>query len=235
MRFQEIVTSALTANYVNCDWFDENQNLRFATKVVNRNEIFANTLERHGHSYIFDDALSDNPKEEYAGSEQEDEEDAGSEQEDEEELDQNIQIRFNDTPASLEELAASPETIDNQTSEDILIWLTKVYTDSRGFELGTFDSSLLAMTMKTQSSNWEPIAIGYIKDVIVMAHEFISDLLNLICPDSRVRDGLMSALMDGLLAKYKRALDHVHFLLHVERTGTPATLNHYFNDNLQKW
>jgi len=225
MRFQEIVTSALTANYVNCDWFDEYQNLRFATKVVNRNDIFAKTLEQQGHSYIFEGTPSDDPEEG----------DTVSEQADEKKLDENILIRFVDTPDDLEELTAGPKTIDNQTSEDILTWLTKVHKDSRGFELGTFDSSLLAMTMKTQSSNWEPIAIGYIKDVIIMAHEFISDLLKLICPDQRVRDGLISALMDGLLAKYKGALDHVHFLLHVERTGTPATLNHYFNDNLQKW
>lgn len=88
--------------------------------------------------------------------------------------------------------------------------------------------------MKTQSSNWEPIALGYIKDVISMAHKFISDLLQLICPDLRVRDGLMSVLMDELSAKYQDALEHVHFLLHIERMGTPATLNHYFNDNLEK-
>ena len=81
----------------------------------------------------------------------------------------------------------------------------------------------------------KPIAIGYIKDVISMAHTFIRDLLRIVCLDLRVREALMAVLMDELLVKYKAALDHVHFLLHVERTGTPATLNHYFTDNLEKW
>src|SRR6266480_858882 len=209
MRFHQIVTSALTAKYVDSDWFDKYKTLRLATKVVNRNTIFAETMERHGHSHVFDGA----PSKSFTRPNDPQESDAGFEQSDEEEWHQDIQIRFNDAPACLEELTAGPEPIDNRTSEDILTWLTKVYRRSRGFELGTFDSSLLATTMKTQSSNWEPIAIGYIQDVIVMAHEFISDLLNLICPYPRVRDGLMSALMDGLLAKYKGALEHVHFLL----------------------
>ena len=31
------------------------------------------------------------------------------------------------------------------------------------------------------------------------------------------------------------AIAQANFLLEVELSGTPATLNHYFNDNLQKW
>jgi hypothetical protein len=187
-------------------------------------------LERHGYSYIFNDDLSesgtqlDNPHED----------DEETEQTDEKQIDQKIRIRFKKEHTILEELTAGEHTMDSKTSNGILTWLKEVYKTSRGFELGTFDSTLLAMTMKTQSSNWEPIAIGYIKDVISMAHEFIQDLLHLICPDSRVRDGLMSVLMDGLLQKYQGALEHVQFLLRVERNGTPATLNHYFNDNLEK-
>lgn len=69
--------------------------------------------------------------------------------------------------------------------------------------------------MKTQSAKWEGLALGYISDVISMAHTFITDLLHLICPDVRVRDGLMSVMMEELMAKYKCALDNVRFLLHV--------------------
>ncbi len=29
-------------------------------------------------------------------------------------------------------------------------------------------------------------------------------------------------------------MSHTHFILRVERKGTPLTTNHYFNDNLQK-
>lgn len=41
------------------------------------------------------------------------------------------------------------------------------------------------------SFEWEPIALGYISNTITIAHTFITDLLNLACPDNRVRDGLM--------------------------------------------
>lgn len=145
-----------------------------------------------------------------------------------------IKVRLLPDADGLEDLEYVEETIRSDTRKDVAEWLTSVYKTSRGFELGTFDSSLLAMTMKTQSANWESVALGYVTDVISMAHAFISDLLKLICPDQRVREGLMSVLMDELFLRYKEAIKHVHFLLFVERVGTPATLNHYFNDNLEK-
>jgi hypothetical protein len=33
---------------------------------------------------------------------------------------------------------------------------------------------------------------------------------------------------------YRTAVDHVKFIIRVERFGTPLTTNHYFNENLQK-
>jgi hypothetical protein len=221
--FQKIVTSALSANYVASDWFDQFLNLRFATEIVNRNEIVARTLEYHGHSYKFSTPSASEIKLE-----------APEDEEDKKQPEGKIVLCFQDDFDGLDELTARANSIPDEPASNIMPWLTKVYKTSRGFELGTFDSSLLAMTMKTQSSNWEAIALGYIKDVISMAHMFIKVLLGLVCPDRRVQDGLHAVLMDELFAKYQEALDHVRFLLHVERYGTPATLNHYFNDNLQK-
>jgi hypothetical protein len=223
MAFQKIVTSALSANYVGSDWFDQYPNLRFATEIVNRNETVATTVECHGHSYKFSTTSTWEIKLEAPESE-----------EDKGQPEKNIVLRLQDDFDGLDELTAGADSIANESASDIMLWLTKVYKTSRGFELGTFDSSLLAMTMKTQSSNWEAIALGYIKDVISMAHKFIQVLLGLVCPDRRVQDGLHSVLMDELFAKYREALNHVRFLLNVERYGTPATLNRYFNDNLQK-
>jgi hypothetical protein len=247
-RFQEIASAALSANYAGSDWFDQHTKLRFATAVVNRNEKFSIMLQDHGHSYEFDHASSstsedgeeeDNEDEGVEdgedGEAEDDEDDEGSEEESDEELEEGeIRVRFVKTTSGLEELTPCEDTIRDDRQKNILRWLRSVYKTSRGFELGTFDSSLLAVTMKTQSVNWEPIAMGYIHDIISMAHRFISDLLNLICPDERVRDGLMSVLADKLSDKYQAALNHVRFLLHVERAGTPATLNHYFSDNLEK-
>ncbi|KAF2670865.1 dynamin GTPase [Microthyrium microscopicum] len=223
MAFQKVVNSALSANYVGSDWFDQFPNLRFATDIVNRNEVVATILGCHGHSYQFkNDSKTDQKSVETTGDEPK------------ELATKKVVLRFHDNFDELDELAADTISIPNEPARDIIPWLTNVYKGSRGFELGTFDSSLLAMTMKTQSSNWEAIAMGYIKDVISMAHRFIKTLLGLVCPDRRVQDGLLSVLMDGLFPRYQKALENVRFLLHVERRGTPATLNHYFNDNLQK-
>ena len=62
-----------------------------------------------------------------------------------------------------------------------------------------------------------------------------SDLLRVVCPIERVQLGVISLLSDHLLEKYRLAIAHVHFLLKNELDETPATLNHYFNDNLEKW
>ena len=76
----------------------------------------------------------------------------------------------------LDEATIENETISTQIHSNTLEWLATVYKTSRGFELGTFDNSLIAMTMKTQSSKWEGLALGYISDIVSMAHTFIIDL-----------------------------------------------------------
>lgn len=150
-----------------------------------------------------------------------------------EETNDQISCRTTTNNAELNEVTIGNEKISKKISRDTMEWLTKVYWNSRGFELGTFDSSLIAITMKTQSARWEWLALGYISDVISMAHNFITHLLDLICPDAGVRDSLMSVMMEGLMAKYKNALDNVRFLLHVERMGRPTTLNPSFHENLE--
>jgi hypothetical protein len=235
MVFQQNVSSALSADYVGSDFLDEFSTLRLATQVVTRNELFATTLEQYGHSHTFDRApstISPRPRR-HVGlqTEELDTEDGNKSGK---ALSSSVRIRSQECIPDLEEFTIGDEETTIPSSENILNWLTGVYKESRGFELGTFNNSLLATTMKTQSSKWETIAMGYVKDVIAMAHEFILKLLESVCSDLRVREGLTSVLMDDLRTKYQRALDSAKFLLYVERHGTPATLNHYFNENLEK-
>src|ERR1700760_3982129 len=93
MAFQEIVTSALSANYAGSDWFDEYPNLRFATDVVNRNEIVATTGAKHGHSYEFSSPSTSEVQPEAT----ENEEDKG-------EPGKPISLRFHDDFDGLDEL-----------------------------------------------------------------------------------------------------------------------------------
>lgn len=229
MKFQDTTSLALNAHYMGSNWFDECSSLRFATAVTERNELFASTMEQYGHTYEFE-AGAPNQAAETAttGSAEDAAEDVSEETDDE------ISSRTTINNVELEEVTIANEKISKNTSHDTMEWLTTVYWSSRGFELGTFDSSLIAITMKTQSARWEGLALGYISDVISMAHTFITDLLQLICPDVRVRDGLMSVMMEELMAKYESAIKNVRFLLHVERMGRPTTLNSGFHENLEE-
>ncbi len=89
--------------------------------------------------------------------------------------------------------------------------------------------------MKRQSVKWKSLALEYIANIVMMVHIFVVDLLRMICLVKRVQNDIMSLLMERLIEKYKASISHVDFLLEIELDGTSATLNHYFNDNLDKW
>ena len=143
-------------------------------------------------------------------------------------------VRYERSHAELEEIMQKSSLIFSPKVFGIKQWLEEVYKSSRGFELGTFDPSLLPVIWKKQSANWEALALGYVEDIVSLVHSFTVDLLAKICKDPRARQGLYSILLDPLTERYKKSIDHTKFLLNVERSGTPMTLNHYFADNLEK-
>ena len=233
MQFQKLSGEALLCNYGCTDAFDQYPNLRLATAVVNRSKQMADTIAMKGHTFHFE-------------AEDEDEsgtfDDVGSlvvnisalctEDGDAEGV---VDIRTVEDHPDLEDLVEPAQKLPEPRSGRFRAWLKHAYRNSRGFEIGTLNSSLLAVTMKRQSVKWRKLALGYISDVITMVHNFIVDLLHVVCPFERVRMGIMSLLMDRLLEKYQSAIAQVKLLLEVELDGTPATLNHYFNENLEEW
>jgi hypothetical protein len=88
--------------------------------------------------------------------------------------------------------------------------------------------------MKKQSSKWGDVSMGFVSDVIVLVHRFITSALQSICDDLSVRDALAAKLTDELTRRYQNAMACAEFLLKVERSDRPMTMNHYFNDNLQR-
>ncbi len=117
---------------------------------------------------------------------------------------------------------------------DILEWIEQEYRKARGCGLESIGPAVLPALWQQQSKNWEDITLRYAKDIIFYVHNFICKLPNRFCPDERTRTSLFSILMDPLLERYQKAIAHVEFIVKVERIGTPLTLNHYYNDNLQK-
>lgn len=239
-RFQDVTSLALGAQYGADDLFDQNPGLRLATAIVNRNENLSEDVETCGHTYEFDDETPSG-SEPFSVEEKLSVDDTSSlgdqkgDVYDVDEHDDDVRTRKTVSHPELEDIMQESEVLDKPIADGMHSWLTTVYRTSRGFELGTFDSSLLAITMKNQSEKWGGLALGYISDIVTIVHSFVSDLLALVCPAERTRAGLFSMLMDELVERYKNAFDQIRFILRVERTGTPLTLNHYFNENLEKW
>ena len=237
MNFQKIAAEALSSNYGRSDVFDKNPRLRLATAVVNRSDLMSEAMASKGHTFHFDssetDKVSDKRSNEWAFKaldvaaiklDGDDDEPEGT-----------LEVRQVQDHPDLGDLVQAPGKLPEPQRGSIHGWLKEVYRGARGFELGTLNSSLLAVTMKRQSRKWTSLALGYIADIVTLTHHFVTDLLRVVCPVERVQLGVMSLLSDHLLEKYRSAIAHVNFLLEIELDGTPATLNHYFNDNLEKW
>lgn len=238
MEFQKVVVDALATNYGRHKMFKDHPSLRLVTAAVNRSEAMATLFAKDGHAYHFgdeaklaEDADSDMDAASDMDVDEEDQTEAGTS------LDQSVQISVRQYlgRTAIDDLLPSTSDVAKPRRGKTFEWLRRVYRDSRGYEIGTVNPTLLASIMKEQARKWEDIALGYVADVIVLTHNFINDLLHQVCPTRRVREGILSLLMDQLCTKYKAAIEHVIFLLAVDLDGTPSTLNHYFNDNLQKW
>ena len=232
IRFQKIVSFSLDAKYGNDDLFDDEPSLRLATAVISRNSQFAAEINDWGLEYQFSattDCINDlqSEVEEIAPDDGEGDDESTN-------IDTLSTRKVADLP-ELDEILHEAESLPVCKQRGIAGWLKTVYESSRGFGLGTFDSSILATTMKKQSSKWTGLALGYVSDVVAITHAFITKLLSSICADDHVTRELLSALMDGLMQRYTKALDQVQFLLGVERMGTPMTLDNHFNENLNKW
>lgn len=196
--------------------------------VVERNELLSCQFQAYGHEYKFE--AKDAEEESSTSLSKTVKCGVGKE------LDTRWQVSdFEAEHPDINDLLPENFTIAAPASQGILQWLKRVYTSSRGFELGTFDPSLLTATMHGQSQKWEHLARGYISDIIALAHSFVAKTLRILCLDDRTWCGLVSVLKEHLVKKYQDALDMTEFILQVERSRTPMTLNHYFNDNLEKW
>ena len=223
-RFQSMTFHALAARYGD-SLFDSNPDLKLATAVVNRNDTFADNVWKVGHTMAF------SQKSQASGdkNQQEKKDDAKGSDE------QTHQVRQTEPDPDLDDILHEDCQVPLPKRTGIIPWLENAYINSRGFALGTFDPSLIAVIWKEQSDKWNHLALGYVSDIVSLVHKFIYALISAICHDRRVQSALMSTLMDGLIDRYTKSMDHAKFIICVEKDGTPQTLNNYFNKNLQKW
>ncbi|KAI1461418.1 P-loop containing nucleoside triphosphate hydrolase protein [Annulohypoxylon moriforme] len=217
--FQTLARDALNAYYTSDEIFEERHDLRLITRIVEESEKYSDLVRDNGHTRPFEsdeecDEESSKPMLTHPYPEVED---------------------FH--CPDLEGIFDPSDVIMPATNkqDDIMDYIEGVYKESRGQELGTFSSALISTMFKEQSKKWKPITLSYMAQVILVIHHFIKHILIQICPDERVREELWDGyLLEELQKSYSRAMDHAKLLLEIEREGVPLTLNHYFNDNLQK-
>lgn len=232
-RFQTITSLAIGANYGSDKIFEGSFDLRLATAIVNRNEQFAYDVSRWGHTINFDgvEELSSPAPELVCPAS------VASVSEsptvDDSKTQRFLSPRYFTDQDCISELLPASAQIEEPRTEPILPWITDIYNTSRGFELGTFNASLLTLLWMKQSTKWDDLALGYISDVITIVNKYTFALLRVICGDERVLKGITSVLAEDLETRYRKAIDHVKFILYVERDCTPLTANHYFAVNLE--
>lgn len=244
-QFEKITNDALSANYCRHDIFGKDHNLRLPTLVVDRSDRFAEDIRTKGHSVEFqgDTSVGQSPAPAATddGSNDEDEsyvqdesnDDNRDNEDDEDGYKVSLDPKSSEYPELLDVLQLDLY-ISLTKGCDILAWIETEYRKARGYSLEVMDPNILPMLWQEQSSNWKGITLSFMNDIIVYVHDFICRLLNHVCPDSKVRTGLLSFIMDNLLEKYVDAIKHVEFILRVERHGTLLTKNHYFGDTLSK-
>ena len=236
-RFQTITSLAIGANYGSDKIFEGSFDLRLATAIVNRNEQFAIDVSRWGHTIHFDgfEEPSSPAPELVCPREASVLVDPVSESPivDDSKTKKFLSPRYFTNEDCISELLPASVQIEEPSTEPILPWITDIYNTSRGFELGTFNASLLTLLWMKQSSKWDDLALGYISDVITIITRYTFALLRGICGDERVLNGIVSVLAEDLETRYRKAIDHVKFIVYVEHACTPLTVNHYFAVNLE--
>ncbi|KAI0848258.1 P-loop containing nucleoside triphosphate hydrolase protein [Daldinia vernicosa] len=224
--FQALARDALDAYYTGNTIFEERHDLRLITRIVEAIENYSDDMATNGHTRPFASNFT-------------------SDEDDTETLfTPTSKNRSNKVPEpedgtypELEEIFDTLDTVMPDTSgqEDIMDYISGVYRDSRGLDLGIAGGPLTSTMFKEQSKKWKPITLDYMSRVIWAVHHFIVQALEATCPDERVREELWSGyLLEELQKSYRGAMDKAKELLSIEREGIPLTLNHYFNDNLQK-
>ena len=204
--------------------------LKIAPAVVLRMEQFGREMDQWGHKYSF--GASEQNEDEAFEFEIAERKTKHNHARCEQTTD--FQVRKHTKPNDLDDLLYSQTSLSCLTGGGTNEWLRELHQDCRGFELGTFDPVILAAAMRKQAIKWEPISFGYVSDIAVITHAFITTALSCVCVNDRLQSDLYSFLLDDLRIPYLKAMEQVRFILAVELEGTPMTQDQDFIDDLEE-
>ncbi|KAH8661179.1 hypothetical protein BGZ61DRAFT_539849 [Ilyonectria robusta] len=112
----------------------------------------------------------------------------------------------------------------HEPQQGIMSWIDHMHRRSRGLELGTFGSRLLSSAFREQSAKWALITKQYLSKIILAIHRFILRAIREVCTDPRVREELISSVMNELLPRYSNGMEQAIFLVEVEREKRPVRI-----------
>ncbi|CRL24314.1 Interferon-induced Mx protein [Penicillium camemberti] len=205
-RFQDIVSQAMATSYGTHELFDKEKQSRLATIVRNRMDISKSDMEEYGVQYKFEDDVG---------------------------IPVRKHLDVSEHSGAIDGILHEQEIATKPTDDSILVWIEDQYRASRGFEVGTFQTSLLCTIMNRQAGKWTDFSLGYVSDVIDIMHTFMLKVLEVICPDEQIRDKLVSVLTDELSKRYRKAMKQARLVLDVERMNI-MTLNDKFYETLEE-
>ncbi|KAH6612290.1 P-loop containing nucleoside triphosphate hydrolase protein [Chaetomium sp. MPI-SDFR-AT-0129] len=231
-KFQEIVADAVEAKYdVSRHRLFEDPEMKLITRVMAANEKFAAEFAEKGHKAHFEkggkkagtkvDAECDSGE---PGSDEDEDGEGDDRQKEEDVLDE-----FPELGAIL----IDHGYVCPPPKYDIMDEIKKVYTSSRGPELGTFGGYLISHSFQLQTTKWPSLVHRHASTAIILVHTFITAALAEACgPDTHTRTELWDTLLlERFQTAYRRAMDHACFLLKVECYGPPITLNQSFTEH----
>lgn len=232
--FQDRTRAALTADYNANSGFDEDE-LRLITHVVNITDVFSADFHESAHSRHFE-KLGPVELSEEVETPVDCDDKAGLMVNELRELLE--KARVDDvTPEELSELAdiITPEKISVPVPcNDFSKWISGVYLQSRGLDLGTFNANFLTTAFAEQSRKWADMTKIYMSRIIITLHRYIAAALRSVCSEEQVRSKLWAAMIESLVERYKKAMDQARLLVEVEQRKQPYTLNKQFAQALSK-
>lgn len=128
--------------------FRDDENTRLATLVVQRNEALAEDFQKFGHQINF--ATGTRSASGTGGNGSRDVPPPVEASEIAEDYAFENKTRNQPDHVDMVELLAGRQVLEHPQDSDIYEWLTDTYKSYRGFEIGTFPSSLIASVIREQ-------------------------------------------------------------------------------------
>ncbi|KAJ4229186.1 hypothetical protein NW759_003909 [Fusarium solani] len=234
--FQSRARAALAADY-NADPVFDQDALRLITQVVNITDVFSADFHQGAHSRHFQnlELLSQSGED---GISDDDDCDGTSVELMIDNLRELLHhAKLDDVaPSELVELGDVIE-LPRETSmphDDVTSWISNIYLQNRGLDLGTFNANLVATAFAEQSRKWAEMTKTYMSRVILTVHRFIAAAIRSVCQEEQARSQLWSAILDSLVERYRMAMDQAKLLVKVEQHKKPYTLNRQFAEARSK-